>query len=84
MTKCYFEEGYLNTSVYLWEELLCGHSIQGPAIIIDKNRQAFPLTAIPGFQININLRCPKDRYQLKESQNQILLFTELCCVLSAC
>uniref|UniRef100_A0A8C5EKS9 5-oxoprolinase, ATP-hydrolysing n=1 Tax=Gouania willdenowi TaxID=441366 RepID=A0A8C5EKS9_GOUWI len=37
MTKCYFEGGYLNTSVYLWEELPCGHSIQGPAIIIDKN-----------------------------------------------
>ncbi|TKS87865.1 5-oxoprolinase [Collichthys lucidus] len=38
MTKCYFEEGYLDTSVYLWEELPCDHSIQGPAIIIDKNR----------------------------------------------
>uniref|UniRef100_A0A8C2ZQ81 5-oxoprolinase, ATP-hydrolysing n=1 Tax=Cyclopterus lumpus TaxID=8103 RepID=A0A8C2ZQ81_CYCLU len=37
MTKCYFEEGYLDTSVYLWEELPCGHRIQGPAIIIDKN-----------------------------------------------
>uniref|UniRef100_A0A3Q0QXW5 5-oxoprolinase, ATP-hydrolysing n=1 Tax=Amphilophus citrinellus TaxID=61819 RepID=A0A3Q0QXW5_AMPCI len=37
ITKCYFEGGYLNTSVYLWEELPCGHSIQGPAIIIDKN-----------------------------------------------
>lgn len=39
MTKCYFEDGYLDTNVYLWEELPCGHSIQGPAIIIDKNRQ---------------------------------------------
>uniref|UniRef100_A0AAQ5Y3H5 5-oxoprolinase, ATP-hydrolysing n=1 Tax=Amphiprion ocellaris TaxID=80972 RepID=A0AAQ5Y3H5_AMPOC len=37
MTKCYFEGGYLDTSVYLWEELPCGYSIQGPAIIIDKN-----------------------------------------------
>uniref|UniRef100_A0A1A8MXN4 5-oxoprolinase, ATP-hydrolysing n=3 Tax=Nothobranchius TaxID=28779 RepID=A0A1A8MXN4_9TELE len=37
MTKCYFEEGYLETSVYLWEELPCGVSIRGPAIIIDKN-----------------------------------------------
>ncbi|XP_037613145.1 5-oxoprolinase [Sebastes umbrosus] len=36
-TRCYFEEGYLDTSVYLWEELPCDHSIQGPAIIIDKN-----------------------------------------------
>ncbi|XP_003967906.2 5-oxoprolinase isoform X1 [Takifugu rubripes] len=37
VTKCYFEEGYLDTNVYLWEELPCGQSIQGPAIIIDKN-----------------------------------------------
>ncbi|XP_074550133.1 5-oxoprolinase [Halichoeres trimaculatus] len=36
-TKCYFEEGYLDTAVYLWEELPCSHTIQGPAIIIDKN-----------------------------------------------
>ncbi|KAJ3580729.1 hypothetical protein NHX12_034213, partial [Muraenolepis orangiensis] len=35
--KCYFEGGYLDTGVYLWEELPCGHSIQGPAVIIDKN-----------------------------------------------
>ena len=39
MTKCYFEEGYLDTGVYLWEELPSGYSIKGPAIIIDKNRQ---------------------------------------------
>ncbi|XP_077480992.1 5-oxoprolinase [Stigmatopora argus] len=37
MTKCYFEDGYHDTAVYLWEELHCGHAIQGPAIIIDKN-----------------------------------------------
>ncbi|XP_056155592.1 5-oxoprolinase isoform X2 [Lampris incognitus] len=37
VTKCYFEDGYLDTSVYLWEELPCGYSLQGPAIIIDKN-----------------------------------------------
>ncbi|XP_017157466.1 5-oxoprolinase [Poecilia reticulata] len=37
MTKCFFEDGYMDTSVYLWEELPCGKSIQGPAIIIDKN-----------------------------------------------
>uniref|UniRef100_A0A3Q3VZX8 Uncharacterized protein n=1 Tax=Mola mola TaxID=94237 RepID=A0A3Q3VZX8_MOLML len=37
VTRCYFEEGYKDTSIYLWEELPCGHSIQGPAIIIDKN-----------------------------------------------
>uniref|UniRef100_A0A671WKM9 5-oxoprolinase, ATP-hydrolysing n=1 Tax=Sparus aurata TaxID=8175 RepID=A0A671WKM9_SPAAU len=29
--------GHLDTSVYLWEELPCGRSIPGPAIIIDKN-----------------------------------------------
>lgn len=45
VTKCYFEEGYLDTSVYLWEKLPCGYSVQGPAIIIDKNRQAFSLSA---------------------------------------
>lgn len=38
-TKCYFENGYLDTSVYLWEELPFGRTVQGPAIIIDKNRQ---------------------------------------------
>ncbi|XP_031440117.1 5-oxoprolinase [Clupea harengus] len=37
VTKCYFEDGYLDTSVYLWEELSCDHSIPGPAMIIDKN-----------------------------------------------
>ncbi|XP_041823579.1 5-oxoprolinase [Melanotaenia boesemani] len=37
MTKCYFEGGYLDTAVYLWEDLPWGLSIQGPAIIIDKN-----------------------------------------------
>uniref|UniRef100_A0A671QNY0 5-oxoprolinase-like n=1 Tax=Sinocyclocheilus anshuiensis TaxID=1608454 RepID=A0A671QNY0_9TELE len=37
MTQCYFEDRYLETSVYLWEDLYCDHSIQGPAIIIDKN-----------------------------------------------
>ncbi|KAF5895808.1 5-oxoprolinase, partial [Clarias magur] len=36
-TKCYFEDRYLDTSVFLWEELSCDHSIDGPAIIIDKN-----------------------------------------------
>ncbi len=38
MTQCYFEDRYLDTSVYLWEDLSSDHSIQGPAIIIDKNR----------------------------------------------
>ncbi|CAH2286095.1 5-oxoprolinase [Pelobates cultripes] len=37
VTKCYFEDGYKDTSVYLLQELACDHTIQGPAIIIDKN-----------------------------------------------
>uniref|UniRef100_A0A671NK89 5-oxoprolinase-like n=1 Tax=Sinocyclocheilus anshuiensis TaxID=1608454 RepID=A0A671NK89_9TELE len=37
MTQCYFEDRYLDTNVYLWEDLSSDHSIQGPAIIIDKN-----------------------------------------------
>ncbi|XP_073522528.1 5-oxoprolinase-like isoform X1 [Phyllobates terribilis] len=37
VTKCYFEEGYMDTSVYLLEDLSCDHTIDGPAIIIDKN-----------------------------------------------
>ncbi|XP_055559880.1 5-oxoprolinase isoform X4 [Falco cherrug] len=37
VTRCYFEEGYLETPVFLLEELACDHTIPGPAIIIDKN-----------------------------------------------
>ncbi|MGH0139413.1 UNVERIFIED_CONTAM: hypothetical protein FKN15_069299 [Acipenser sinensis] len=37
VTQCYFDDGYLDTKVYLLEELSCDHSIPGPAIIIDKN-----------------------------------------------
>ncbi|KAM8966221.1 5-oxoprolinase [Pelodytes ibericus] len=37
VTKCYFEDGYKDTNVYLLEDLTCEHSIPGPAIIIDKN-----------------------------------------------
>ncbi|NXD87695.1 OPLA oxoprolinase, partial [Halcyon senegalensis] len=37
VTRCYFEEGYLETPVFLLEELACDHSVPGPAIIIDKN-----------------------------------------------
>lgn len=46
MTKCYFEDRYLDTSVFMWEDLSCDRSIDGPAIIIDKNRC-----------ICVNLRC---------------------------
>uniref|UniRef100_A0A671NGL1 5-oxoprolinase-like n=1 Tax=Sinocyclocheilus anshuiensis TaxID=1608454 RepID=A0A671NGL1_9TELE len=31
------KDRYLDTNVYLWEDLSSDHSIQGPAIIIDKN-----------------------------------------------
>ncbi|KAM6412713.1 LOW QUALITY PROTEIN: 5-oxoprolinase [Pluvialis apricaria] len=37
VTRCYFEEGYLETPVFLLEELACDHTIPGPAIVIDKN-----------------------------------------------
>ncbi|XP_060681659.1 5-oxoprolinase [Hemiscyllium ocellatum] len=37
VVKCYFDEGYLDTAVYLLEDLSCDHTIPGPAIIIDKN-----------------------------------------------
>ncbi|XP_064410048.1 5-oxoprolinase isoform X1 [Latimeria chalumnae] len=37
VTKCYFDDGYLDTKVYQLEELSCDHTIPGPAIIIDKN-----------------------------------------------
>ncbi|RUS91769.1 hypothetical protein EGW08_000477 [Elysia chlorotica] len=37
VVKCHFEEGYLNTSVYLLDSLCAGHRLDGPAIIIDKN-----------------------------------------------
>nr|CAD7596902.1 unnamed protein product [Timema genevievae] len=36
ITKVYFEEGYQDTSVYLLENLRSGHSLPGPAIIMDK------------------------------------------------
>ncbi|XP_048473496.1 5-oxoprolinase [Rhincodon typus] len=37
VVKCYFDEGYLDTAVYLMEDLSCDHTVSGPAIIIDKN-----------------------------------------------
>uniref|UniRef100_A0A0B6ZGC5 5-oxoprolinase n=2 Tax=Arion vulgaris TaxID=1028688 RepID=A0A0B6ZGC5_9EUPU len=35
--RCHFEEGTLNTDVYLLENLCAGHHMTGPAIIIDNN-----------------------------------------------
>lgn len=48
VTRCYFEEGYLETPVFLLEQLSCDHSIPGPAIIIDKNRQEMGAGGTPG------------------------------------
>ncbi|EDV21658.1 uncharacterized protein TRIADDRAFT_30232 [Trichoplax adhaerens] len=36
-TKCYFEDGYHETKVYLLESLKINDTVVGPAIIIDKN-----------------------------------------------
>ncbi|XP_041376521.1 5-oxoprolinase-like [Gigantopelta aegis] len=35
--KCFFDDGYHDTRVFVLTKLLSGHLIQGPAIIIDKN-----------------------------------------------
>uniref|UniRef100_A0A8C5PWK3 5-oxoprolinase, ATP-hydrolysing n=1 Tax=Leptobrachium leishanense TaxID=445787 RepID=A0A8C5PWK3_9ANUR len=37
VTKCFFEDGYKETPVYLLQDLACDHAVPGPAIIIDKN-----------------------------------------------
>ncbi|NWU68681.1 OPLA oxoprolinase, partial [Pterocles burchelli] len=37
VTRCYFEEGYLETPVFRLERLSCDHTIPGPAIIIDQH-----------------------------------------------
>ncbi|XP_068017179.1 5-oxoprolinase [Melanerpes formicivorus] len=37
VTQCYFEGGYLETPVFLLQDLACDHSIPGPAILIDQN-----------------------------------------------
>ncbi|KAK3803740.1 hypothetical protein RRG08_029668 [Elysia crispata] len=37
VVKCHFEEGHLDTAVYLLDSLSAGHHLDGPAIIIDKN-----------------------------------------------
>ena len=40
VTPCYFEDGSHDTNVYLLDEMTFGHSVEGPAIIIDKHRWA--------------------------------------------
>ncbi|KAM6125760.1 LOW QUALITY PROTEIN: 5-oxoprolinase [Pterocles gutturalis] len=37
VTRCYFEEGYLETPVFRLERLSCDHTVPGPAIIIDQH-----------------------------------------------
>lgn len=37
MAKCYFEDNYHDTPVYLLENLSYGHCLKGPCIIIEKN-----------------------------------------------
>lgn len=35
VAKCYFEDGFHETSIYLLQELAAGHSVDGPAVIVD-------------------------------------------------
>ncbi|XP_023215143.1 5-oxoprolinase-like [Centruroides sculpturatus] len=37
ITKCYFEDGYHDTPVYLLQNLFYGHCLKGPCIIIEAN-----------------------------------------------
>ncbi|XP_075770829.1 5-oxoprolinase, partial [Pelodiscus sinensis] len=37
VTRCYFTDGYLDTRVYLLEDLRSDHCVPGPSIIIDQN-----------------------------------------------
>ena len=38
VTKCYFDDGFYDTNVYIYSDLTYGHTVLGPAIIIDDNR----------------------------------------------
>ncbi|XP_078607993.1 5-oxoprolinase-like isoform X1 [Branchiostoma floridae x Branchiostoma japonicum] len=37
VTKCYFDNRYHDTNVYILDDLSCDHDIHGPAILIEKN-----------------------------------------------
>lgn len=39
--QVYFENAYIATPVYMLDKLRAGHTIEGPAIILDKNRYGF-------------------------------------------
>ncbi|XP_069477903.1 5-oxoprolinase [Ambystoma mexicanum] len=65
-TKCYFEDGYLDTNVYLLEDLSCDHTINGPGIIIDKNSTILvepdctaSITEFGDVKINIGSGCSR-------------------------
>ena len=38
ITRCYFDDGYYGTNVYMLSHLQGGHVVTGPAIIVDQNR----------------------------------------------
>lgn len=41
--QVYFENAYIATPVYMLDKLRAGHTIEGPAIILDKNRYGLAL-----------------------------------------
>ena len=42
----YFDNSFIETNVYVAENLFTGDTIKGPAVVIDKNRFATPDTAV--------------------------------------
>ena len=38
VAKCYFDDGFYDTNIYMYGNLTYGHTISGPSIIIDDNR----------------------------------------------
>ncbi|KAK4805809.1 hypothetical protein QYF61_000415 [Mycteria americana] len=66
VTRCYFEEGYLETPVFLLEELACDHAVPGPAILIDRNSTIVvepgctaSLTRFGDVRIAVGSGCPR-------------------------
>ena len=54
VVDCFFGDRFRNTNIYLFEKLTYGHTITGPAIIIDKNRQVLYSDALR-FPFGLNL-----------------------------
>lgn len=71
----------MDTSVYLWEELPCGQSIQGPAIIIDKNRQAFSLSTAITLSVQLCGSMPRLH---KSNMAETVYFEHFCCSYRLC